>query len=108
MTDYLHLCTWSCTSHGSPEIAAASLDHSNGLSDYQVWPGHQVSSRQLNMFHAGRAKDKVAEQYWRADDLKRPWIICFENHKALQLWDKLVAHEPGNNHPTSVRYNSSM
>ena len=40
----------------------------------------------------GESRTKVGEQYRRSDDVKRPWIICFGNFGALQLWDKLVVH----------------
>ena len=108
MTENLHWCTWSYT-----RVALRKYP-------LQVWiiamasriikSGQDVGLRLDNSACSilGEPRAKVAEQYRRAENVKRPWIICFENFKALQLWDKLVAHWTGEKHPSSIRNNSSM
>ena len=108
MTDYLHLCTWSYTSYGSPIICAASLDHSNGLSDYQVWTGHQASSGQLNMFHPGRDEEKLQKitgVLAMRKDRRSSVSGILRRCSSRKNWSWTG---PGNKHPASVHSNPLM
>ena len=71
-------------------------NHSNGLSDYQVWTGYRIASGQLNFNHSGRHEDNSRKKLLACRGCKETMEHLFWGcTSAAALWAKLVAHLTG-------------
>ena len=71
-------------------------DHSHGLTDFQVWTGYRIVTRQLNLHHAGRSEnDECRKRQGCRGKKETPAHLFWECAYAEALWGKLVSQWTG-------------
>ena len=71
-------------------------DHSHGLTDFQVWTGYRIVTRQLNLHHAGRSEnDECRKRQGCRGKKETPAHLFWECAYAEALWNKLVSQWTG-------------
>ena len=85
-------------------------NHSNGLSDYQVWTGYRIASGQLNFSHSGRHEDNSRKKLLACRGCKETMEHLFWGCTSapqlfgLNLWRTGRGNEhQANAHTTSLR-----
>lgn len=71
-------------------------DHSHGLTDFQVWTGYRIATRQLNFHHAERsANNECRKRPGCRGNAETPAHLFWYCPYAQALWAKLVSHWTG-------------
>lgn len=78
------------------QTPAQVWDHAHGLTDYQVWTGYRVATRQLNLYHDGRKEDASCKKLQQCAGTKETAAhIFWDCPSAVASWSKLVSHWTG-------------